>query len=902
MKHLSGYRLCLTWAIITLLFLSRAPLHAAEKEKRILILNSYNEEVEWSRNLTHQIEGRIRALYPGIKIYKQYLKANAVYNTAALDLIMRSVAFSLENDTTRLDAERLDPGVIFSAGNRPDILVIIGEEGLLHLQRRAVSLNQWQTVPIVLCSVSGLISGSLTDMSPRPDPENMVPVETRRDIPVSSPEGTRNAGFNITGVTVSYPVKENLKLIKKLYPALKELIWVDNNYYKAALLLEAVKRELPGVLPGVQLRTIVHNRLNSDSISNVMAEPRAGTAYITFSWNTASGSGKYTPEDLHSLFTRQSHSPFFSLSELQADNNYWIGGYYPSLTECAAKTADKVFRILGGEEANSLPFTPADSIKLILNQSALKRYGKQTEARDLAGAVYVNIPANFYNEHEQYILTAMILLVILAGIIFYIRRHLLFRKELKTETKRYRRLYDKIQAIYENSAIDFALYDTAGDPVVYVIDGLRNNAGSFKKHILSENIFTNTWLSDEEKESIGENRIINRELELCGITFMFTVKPVKMKDYREAGYMAVLINIQSLVKERNERMLYESMFRFASDFSRIGIAIHYLNEDTFSATATWYQNMQEPAYPAGAPSYAALLPENRKRITSYLSRLKNGEQLPPFSEDICITDASGKKQWIKENIFHNTEYNTVTELNINIDLQKENENKLLAAKRKADLSNKEISEFINNISHEIRTPLNSIVGFMGILGSAGENKEEYIHIIKTNNEILKHLIDNILHMSKLNSGKIRFQYEPISVTGLLAGLKEEAAGYTFRKNISVAVECPKGEHTVCSDRYYIHLVLQNLLFNAFKFTDAGTIAVGYCKENNRHILYVKDTGCGIAPKDHLRIFKEFEKVNTYTQGTGLGLSLCKTIVDHMGGQIGVKSRLGEGSVFWISLS
>lgn len=866
MRHLSG----LIWTVITLLLLSCVPLHAAGKEKRILILNSYNEEVDWSRNLANQIEAQIRVLYPGIKIYRQYLKANAVHNTATLDLIMRSVAFTLEDDTTRLDAERLDPRFIFSSGNKPDILVIIGEEGLLHLQKRAGSFNRWQTVPIVLCSVSGK-------------------------------EEIRNTGFNITGVTVLYPVQQNLRLIKKLYPALQELVWVDNSYYKASLLLEAVKRELPGILPGVQLRTIVHNRLNSDSIYHVMAESQAGTAYITFAWNMTPRYSKYSSQYLNTLFTHRSRSPFFSLSELQTDNNYWIGGYYPSRNECAAKTADKVFRILRGEEANSLPFTPVDSVELILNQSALKRYRKQEEARDLAGAVYVNIPLNFYKEHEQYILTGMILLVILYGVIFYICRHLLFRKELRTETKRYRRLYDKIQAIYENSAIDFALYDTAGTPVVYVIDGMRNNAGSFKKGILSENIFTNTWLSDEEKESIRENRIIHREIELSGLTFMFTVKPVKMKDYREAGYMAVLINIQPLVKERNERMLYESMFRFASDFSRIGIAIHYLNEATFSATATWYQNMQEPEFPAGSPSYAALLPENRKQITSYLARLKKGEQLPPFSEDICITNAYGKKQWIKENIFHNAEYNTVTELNINIDLQKENENKLLAAKKKADLSNKEISEFINNISHEIRTPLNAIVGFMGILSSAGENTDEYIHIIKTNNDILKRLIDNILHMSKLNSGKIRFQYESISVAGLLAGMKQEAAGYTFRKSISVTVEYPEGEHTVFSDRYYIRLVLQNLLFNAFKFTDAGTITIGYCKENNRHILYVKDTGCGIAPKDQLRIFKEFEKVNTYTQGTGLGLSLCKAIVNNMGGQIGVKSRLGEGSVFWIRL-
>lgn len=894
MKHLSGYSLCFTWTVTALLILFNAPLHAAGKQKRILILNSYNEEVDWSRNLANKIEVRIKALYPDIKIDKQYLKANAVYNTAMLDLIMRSIAFTLEDDTTRLDAERLDPKFIFTSGNRPDILVIIGEEGLLNLQRRAGSLNQWQTIPIVLCSVSALISGSLTDIPSRPDPHKMVPVEARRNI--------SNINFNITGVTVLYPVQQNLRLIKKLYPNLKELVWVDDNYYKASLLLEAVKRELPGILPGVQLRTIRHNRLNSDSIYNVMAESHAGTAYITFSWNMTPRHSKYSPKYLNTLFTHRTRSPFFSLSEPQTGNNYWIGGYYPSRNECAAKTADKVFRILRGEEANLLPFTPVESVKLILNQSALKRYGKQTQAQALANVIYVNIPETFYKKHEQYILSAMILLVILCGIIFYICRHFLFRKELRTETKRYRRLYDKIQAIYENSAIDFALYDAAGDPVVYVIEGRRNNANSFKKDILSENIFANTRLNEMEKEGIGENRIINREIEHCGLTFMFTVKPVKIKDYKGAGYMAVLINIQSLVKERNERMLYESMFRFASDFSRIGIAIHYLNEDTFSATATWYKNMQEPEYSAGYLSYAALLPENRRQITSYLTRLKKGEQLPPFSEDICITNAYGKKHWIKENIFHNTEYHTVTELNINIDLQKENENKLLAAKKKADLSNKEISEFINNISHEIRTPLNSIVGFMGILSGAGENTEEYTHIIKTNNDILKRLIDNILHMSKLNSGKIRFQYESISVTGLLAGLKEETAGYALRKNIAVSVECPEGENTIRSDRYYIRLVLQNLLFNAFKFTETGTITIGFCKENDRHILYVKDTGCGIAPKDHLRIFKEFEKVNTYTQGTGLGLSLCKTIVDNMGGQIGVKSRPGEGSVFWIRLS
>lgn len=239
-----------------------------------------------------------------------------------------------------------------------------------------------------------------------------------------------------------------------------------------------------------------------------------------------------------------------------------------------------------------------------------------------------------------------------------------------------------------------------------------------------------------------------------------------------------------------------------------------------------------------------------------------------------------------------------------IDEHKRMEVELKRAKEQADESNRLKSAFLANMSHEIRTPLNAIVGFSGILASVEDEQEkrEYVTIIENNNRLLLQLIGDILDISKIESGSLEFVYSDVDINSLCNEVYQTVNLRINNGKITLLFEEYIPELTINTERNRLMQVLNNLLTNAIKFTQKGTIKMGYRFQNDNTILfYVSDTGCGI-PHDQLSlIFGRFVKLNPFEQGTGLGLSICKTIVDKLGGKIGVESEEGKGSMFWFTI-
>jgi len=234
------------------------------------------------------------------------------------------------------------------------------------------------------------------------------------------------------------------------------------------------------------------------------------------------------------------------------------------------------------------------------------------------------------------------------------------------------------------------------------------------------------------------------------------------------------------------------------------------------------------------------------------------------------------------------------------------EEALVRAKVKAEEANTLKSAFLANISHEIRTPLNAIVGFSGLLvsmsGEVSEEKREYIRIIENNNMLLLQLISDVLDLSKIEAGTLEFNYACVDINALFVELEDIIR--LRNKNAALRVWFNR-RMTVCNvwtDRNRLIQVTMNLINNAMKFTKEGAIEFGYDLRDDAFLhFYVTDTGCGI-PEDRLNdIFGSFVKLNSFVQGTGLGLPICRTIVEKMGGKIGVVSQQGERSTFWFTL-
>lgn len=227
---------------------------------------------------------------------------------------------------------------------------------------------------------------------------------------------------------------------------------------------------------------------------------------------------------------------------------------------------------------------------------------------------------------------------------------------------------------------------------------------------------------------------------------------------------------------------------------------------------------------------------------------------------------------------------------------------LTAAKEKAERSDRFKSSFLANMSHEIRTPLNAIVGFSRIIADCDniEERREYYSIVEANNERLLGLINEILDLSKIESGIVDFSIGPVNLFDLC---KEIYNAHIFRcpQGVELVFEKYEPDLVITSDKNRLFQVYSNLIGNAFKFVSTGSVKFGYSLENKLVKFYVTDSGTGIAEDKINKIFDRFVKGENSIQGTGLGLSICKTIIDRLGGNISVESTLGIGTTFTFTL-
>ena len=225
---------------------------------------------------------------------------------------------------------------------------------------------------------------------------------------------------------------------------------------------------------------------------------------------------------------------------------------------------------------------------------------------------------------------------------------------------------------------------------------------------------------------------------------------------------------------------------------------------------------------------------------------------------------------------------------------------LYKAKKDAERSDKLKSAFLANMSHEIRTPLNAIVGFSELLTTTEnlEEKNEFIKIIRHNNNLLLQIIGNILNLSKIEAGYQDRYPERFDLTDLFDELKVLAANQNSNPDVMLLCENPHVHCYVQLDKKRFSQVMFNYLTNAIKYTPCGTIRYGYeCRDGGIR-LYVADTGIGISEANQSRVYQRFDKFDDFAQGTGLGLAIAKALTEAAGGHVGFESHEGKGSIFW----
>ena len=238
---------------------------------------------------------------------------------------------------------------------------------------------------------------------------------------------------------------------------------------------------------------------------------------------------------------------------------------------------------------------------------------------------------------------------------------------------------------------------------------------------------------------------------------------------------------------------------------------------------------------------------------------------------------------------------------------KDTEDELIAARDRALQADKLKSAFLANMSHEIRTPLNAIVGFSDLLKDleafSSEEVQQFVETININCTLLLALINDILDLSRIESGTMDFQLSSYNLTFIMQQVYDSQR-LSMPQGVELRTDFPEGTgKDIVTDSVRLKQVVNNLINNSRKFTAKGSITLGYSMEEPGYTtVFVEDTGAGISDEDQKHIFERFYKADSFTQGAGLGLSICQTIVERLHGTITVTSKLGRGTRFEVRLS
>ena len=353
-----------------------------------------------------------------------------------------------------------------------------------------------------------------------------------------------------------------------------------------------------------------------------------------------------------------------------------------------------------------------------------------------------------------------------------------------------------------------------------------------------------------------------------------------------------------------------------SDFAKVGYAkLNLLNRKGY-AIKQWYKNMGEEediALSDVVGVYRKMHPEDRKGLLDFYKEVKVGKR-KHFQGEMRILRPGTENEWnwVNTNVMvtqYKPEEGEIEIIGINYDITKlkETEAELIHARDKAEMMDRLKSAFLANMSHEIRTPLNAIVGFSDLLsdtsGFTTEEVAQFIATINKNCGLLLALINDILDLSRIESGTMEFIFAEHNLPLLLKTV-HDSQRLNMPPGVELLLRMPEGDKKYLqTDNVRLQQVVNNLINNAAKFTFSGSITFGYEEEEEPGYtrIFVEDTGVGISEEGIRHIFERFYKVDNFTQGAGLGLSICQTIVERLKGTISVTSEVGKGTRFTVRL-
>ncbi|MDC2214065.1 sensor histidine kinase [Bacteroides thetaiotaomicron] len=533
-------------------------------------------------------------------------------------------------------------------------------------------------------------------------------------------------------------------------------------------------------------------------------------------------------------------------------------------------------------------------------------------------------PPTFFERNKYYLALFFSLMALAVIYVIWLRRAL-------HERSRRLEIMRSYSSLVENMPVLYARVELIFDPGARIIDYVYREVNpTFEKYILPKEKILGKKYSElnpdyspelpDRYSELNDNRQITFQYYLEKTKTHLTVISIHSKTKGCVDVFGVdnteLVLTQQMLKSTNHKL---SAALDAADMTpwkwdlQTGLLSCNVSHDLYVTEEEVTHDGNLIIVPTSA-CFAKICDEDRERVRDAFERLANGET-QKMREEYRVgrqwLPSPQQNEWVEvraavDERDANGKPLSLIGTSMTVTQRKEMEEALVQAKVKAEEANTLKSSFLANISHEIRTPLNAIVGFSSLLVSAergiSEEKQEYINIIENNNTLLLQLISDVLDLSKIEAGTMEFDYAPVDVHGLFIELEDTFRLRNKKSGICICYHRRTTECVVKADRNRLVQVMMNLMNNAVKFTGEGSIEFGFdVREDGFLHFYVTDTGCGIPEERLEEIFGNFVKLNSFVQGTGLGLTICRAIVERMGGKIGAVSRLGHGSTFWFTL-
>lgn len=445
-----------------------------------------------------------------------------------------------------------------------------------------------------------------------------------------------------------------------------------------------------------------------------------------------------------------------------------------------------------------------------------------------------------------------------------------------------------------------------------------------KEDVLGINIFDNPIFPKEMKERLKKNEdadfTFRYDFSKVGsyyqntqkqgtIDLMTKVTTLYNSEHQPINYLLINADKTETTVAYNKIQEFEEFFELVGDYAKVGYAHFNILSGHGYAQKSWYRNVSEADETPLSDifgTYRHFHPDDRALLIRFLDDARKG-LTTKLSKEMRVLREDGTYTWTHVNLLvkkYAPQDRIIEIISINYDITelKRTEEMLVKARDKAEASDRLKSAFLANMSHEIRTPLNAIVGFSSLLTSTenAAEKELYNSLIGHNNKLLLNLINDVIDLSKIESGYLELRPDWVNLTELL---DESVAEYVHQvpSGVELLTNYPAHDSLVELDRLRIKQILSNFLSNALKNTTTGHVEVFYEVDHQSVRIGVKDTGRGIPQNMLEKIFERFEKLDSFAQGAGLGLPICKLIVEKMNGRILVDSQLGIGTTFIIEL-